>query len=45
MTMLFPQIEKLKNDIELIENMLFLVEDTYLNLDNESKSILLIFDH
>ena len=44
MAMLFPQVEKLKNDIEMIENMLFLVEDTYLNLD-EGKSILLLFDH
>ena len=45
MAMLFPQVQKLKNDIELIEDMLFLVEDTYLNLDNAGKSILLLFDH
>ena len=29
----------------MIENMQFLVEDTYLNLDNEGKSLLLLFDH
>jgi len=45
MAALFPQVNKLKSDIELIEDMLFLVEDTYLNLDNAGKSILLLFDH
>ena len=45
MQKLFPQIEKIKNDIELIENMLFLIEDTYLNLDTAGKSLLLLFDH
>jgi len=45
MAALFPQVNKLKGDIELIEDMLFLVEDTYLNLDNAGKSLLLLFDH
>ena len=45
MAKLFPQIEKIKNDIELIENMLFLIEDTYLNLDTAGQSLLLLFDH
>ena len=45
MAKLFPKIEKVKNDIELIENMMFLIEDTYLSLDNAGKSILLLFDH
>lgn len=45
MVKLFPKIEKVKNDIELIENMMFLIEDTYLNLDAAGKSILLLFDH
>ena len=45
MAKLFPKISKVKNDLELIENMMFLIEDTYLNLDNTGKSILLLFDH
>ena len=42
MAKLFPKVEKVKNDIELIENMMFL-KDTYLNLDT-AKSILLLFN-
>ena len=45
MAQLFPKVEKVKNDIELIENMMFLIEDTYLNLDTAGKSILLLFNH
>ena len=45
MAQLFPKVEKCKNDLELIENMIYLVEDTYLELDNSGKSILLLFEH
>ena len=45
MAKLFPKISKVKNDMELIENMKFLIEDTYLSLDQSGKSILLLFNN
>jgi len=35
---------KVKNDIEFIETMLFMIEDTYLNIDVTPDSILSMFD-
>ena len=39
-----PDLAKVKNDIEFIETMLFLIEDTYINIDVTAESILSIFD-
>ena len=30
---MLPDLAKVKNDIEFIETLLFLIEDTYLNID------------
>lgn len=45
MMRLFPQIRKIKDDIELIESMMWIIEDTYLNLDDPNgASLLMMFD-
>lgn len=41
---LLPELVKAKNDIEYIEGIQFLIQDTYLNIDNKEESILNIFD-
>ena len=41
---ILPDLAKVKNDIEFIETMLFLIEDTYINIDVTPESILSIFD-
>ena len=41
---LLPELIKVKNDIEYIEGIQFLIQDTYLNIDDSKESILNIFD-
>ena len=40
---MFPKVKKLKDDIELIDSMIYLIEDTYLSLDLPNKSLLSLF--
>ena len=39
-----PQMIKLKNDIEFLDGTLFLIDNTYINVDNTDHSILEMFD-
>ena len=44
MKRLLPELIKAKNDIEYIEGIQFLIQDTYLNIEEPEESILNIFD-
>jgi len=39
-----PELIKVKNDIEYIEGIEFLIRDTYLNIADPAQSIMNVFD-
>ena len=41
---LLPKMIKIKNDIEFLDEMLFIIDDTYINVDNSEHSVLEMFD-